>query len=1115
MVDFSAYLDFVASDRRYEEAGSSYTTTYAVPLELQIQSISSTTDNLQSPPKSLAESTEPVIEPESINRLSKFSLKKLTESLEQPPEPVVKLVQRLALGNKREHIVLTGRPGSGKSTALQRLLLELTDIAKKDEAQQIPVLIKLKADRTIVSLICAEFRKAKQKVDEKQIDNWLIEERLILLLDGVNEIPSLERQIQVQEFLEENPSTPMIFTTRDRGAETLGIRQKVELQPLKEAEIKDFVQNYFLNQRLPKIAEKLLNQLKNQRQEVAATPLLLKMLCDTFDPKTKSIPKSKGQLFKLFSQKINVWKKKEGVRTSEKFWQWNDELLQHLAAYMLDNNGSIKLKTTIKKDEARRVFEKLLNGRIEYPGERAKDWLDDLIDFHLLQDSDESEKIEFTHQGFQDYYAAKWLHQQIKDEQFYINYFQYKYPNFYKFQEVIIQILDLVEDESTTNRLIDTALGTDIFLGSQLIGTLNEQQQENGVHKITTHIEQYNLPEWILVELLGQLTCPTARAYLASFIDSSNIDLSHRAAFLIGETQCQEAIDIAVKNLKEIDTTLFSQSSFGGADKNGDIWVTRVKSLIHLESSLALEYLQAKFSNSREKFIVQVVWPEFTTALNSIDNNGSIFQSVREKLKAPLSVKNGDYLTINLLGSSIQTEEDAQEILDIIENQPEDDIQAHLLSLVRDVKSSFVEENLMTLLCQAKRKLKVEITQQLISRRPKKTKILENYLSESDSELAWSSAYILANLKREVSLPHVFRILDSSKDPLKRSKAAKALIHFSPEQVTPQLLHSLQNESEDIVRKEVAFTLANLGRQEAIPELRKAIANGPGLNPRIFGIRGMAKLSESKPLWDLIKPSKEVCWQTAVVELLKLKQSDAKEFICDLIIDPGQESFSAILELITKYADEKMIKWLITALEFPAQHKSDKYFQNRVAFALNRCKPELLGCHLPQLKELYRRKNIHQLNWLIPATQSLCGFYSYTVYSESKARPIDILDRSASPHATLSKIGETVDSIDRRTQRMEEEPKISISNSSVNAPIGNQGNVINQVNTTSPSTSPKSATEKEVNWGQRIAGIGLIIAILTLAATIFPQEINQKIRNWMQPQSTESIEQQSKPNEEP
>jgi hypothetical protein len=220
--------------------------------------------------------------------------------------------------------------------------------------------------------------------------------------------------------------------------------------------------------------------LHGKLPELAETPLLLKMLCDVFDPETgkRKIPESKGELFQWFSQKFDNWKEQEGVRTSEKFWKWNKELLRHLALVMIQNNGSVLPQPSIGRDEIANILEKYLTGRVANPGERAKDWRDDLIDFHLLQDAAESGKIEFYHQLFQEYYAAEQLrlelvkHPEFLDKQIDEKYswFQHHYLNYTKWIEPIELMLGLPEiDQKTAVTIIEKALNVDLLLGLRLI----------------------------------------------------------------------------------------------------------------------------------------------------------------------------------------------------------------------------------------------------------------------------------------------------------------------------------------------------------------------------------------------------------------------------------------------------------------------------------------------------------------------------------------------------------------------------------------------------------------------------------------------------------------------
>jgi predicted NACHT family NTPase len=58
--------------------------------------------------------------------------------------PVLAGLRRYALGDDREHVLLAGRPGSGKSTALRQLVVELVADG------MVPVLVQLRSLQTSV-----------------------------------------------------------------------------------------------------------------------------------------------------------------------------------------------------------------------------------------------------------------------------------------------------------------------------------------------------------------------------------------------------------------------------------------------------------------------------------------------------------------------------------------------------------------------------------------------------------------------------------------------------------------------------------------------------------------------------------------------------------------------------------------------------------------------------------------------------------------------------------------------------------------------------------------------------------------------------------------------------
>jgi predicted NACHT family NTPase len=181
----------------------------------------------------------------------------------------------------------------------------------------VPVLVQLKGSAPVLEVIGNELERGDLELEPKEIKRLLRHQRLILLFDGVNEIPTEPLRQQLQEFRDAYPQTPMIFTTRDLAiGGSLGISRRFEMKPLSPEQLKEFV-----GKRLGKNGDRLLGQLHGKLPELAETPLLLKMLCDVFDPGTEKIPESKGELFQWFDQDYERIKKGvEYVPVSENFW---------------------------------------------------------------------------------------------------------------------------------------------------------------------------------------------------------------------------------------------------------------------------------------------------------------------------------------------------------------------------------------------------------------------------------------------------------------------------------------------------------------------------------------------------------------------------------------------------------------------------------------------------------------------------------------------------------------------------------------------------------------------------------------------------------------------------
>ncbi len=305
-----------------------------------------------------------------------------------------------------EHVLLIGRPGSGKSTALQRLLLEEAERALGDANTRIPLLLELRhyQESTLDSL-----RRVLGEhgffVDSQRLPEWLRQGRLLLLVDGINELPSDVARRELAAFRREyRTTTPMIFATRELAVGgDLEIGKRLEMEPLTEPQMQRFVRAY-----LDKDGDKLLRQLQGRLRELAEVPLLLWMLCSLFRETRERLPENLGlalrQFAALYDRQI-----KGDAPVSEESRRWWSRLLQRLAFKMLKGPESTELYVAVARSQAEDwLTDYLREEQCDQPRNRAMEWLDDLVNHHLLQRST-GDRIEFRHQFIEEYYAAEYL----------------------------------------------------------------------------------------------------------------------------------------------------------------------------------------------------------------------------------------------------------------------------------------------------------------------------------------------------------------------------------------------------------------------------------------------------------------------------------------------------------------------------------------------------------------------------------------------------------------------------------------------------------------------------------------------------------------------------------
>jgi hypothetical protein len=356
-------------------------------------------------------------------------------------------------------VIVIGDPGCGKSTTLWQVAKDMADRAILNFKEPIPLLLRLNK-WTDERQSFNQFAMTEIYQLSTFFDELLEERRIALLLDGINEIPSgqrLNKISQLCEFVREHIHLTTVITCRTQDQTFLDDLKFdiIRILPLNTLQISDFMSKYLPQLKAQKLfwevagddSKKLFERFKqafspiidgweevfwlatalpaeiswgvdnqiwnnwfNMREHprslltFAKNPYLLQMLVDVYDYYLGKVPSNRGDLFNQF---ISVILLRESLAT------YNAELQKIITGIEADQ--LLMGLANIAYEMYRNKPKKRENIVASIPLEYARRFL---TDNQIYQASCASilqvgEKVTFTHQLLQEYFAALNMKEQI------------------------------------------------------------------------------------------------------------------------------------------------------------------------------------------------------------------------------------------------------------------------------------------------------------------------------------------------------------------------------------------------------------------------------------------------------------------------------------------------------------------------------------------------------------------------------------------------------------------------------------------------------------------------------------------------------------------------------
>lgn len=332
------------------------------------------------------------------------------------------------VNHKARRVLILGEGGSGKSTGLKRIALELARRSLGDDTTiRIPILAKAvditRAKPTSLLSYADEVTRALSRSRSACFtDKDLSSGRVIMLIDGLDEIGSDSDRVTLLElidaFLAANPACQVILTSRPYRfvSELSGLKRYEEFRvsPIDWKQAEKIVRRVTEAKKVPQAQAKEFLRRLEKIHGFDLNPLLVTVFAATTDYTKQDIPANITELFKKFTElMLGRWDESKGLRQQYQA-PLKDFVLTRLAFQMHSNH-----KVSLARTEAAEIVRSELIRRGH--DENVPKLLDEIFDrsgmFRVI-----GNEIEFRHHLLQEFFAGRGIadpetvHQLIHDD---------------------------------------------------------------------------------------------------------------------------------------------------------------------------------------------------------------------------------------------------------------------------------------------------------------------------------------------------------------------------------------------------------------------------------------------------------------------------------------------------------------------------------------------------------------------------------------------------------------------------------------------------------------------------------------------------------------------------